>query len=90
MAGSVLSGKQHLHLDRGERAVRNIRESGRQRKRIAFHFCMACGSTVFWKPDFKQGATAVAFGCFDEKEGLEPTQSVYDEQRHCWVSIHPV
>ena len=57
-------------------------------KPVTFHFCLTCGSTVFWKPDFKPGSTAVALGCFDEKEGLAPTQSVYEEQRHRWVSIH--
>lgn len=54
---------------------------------VEFHFCPTCGSTVFWKPDFKPGMTAIAFGCFEDKEGLSPTQSVYDAHRHLWVTI---
>ncbi|WP_313196028.1 GFA family protein [Shinella zoogloeoides] len=54
---------------------------------IEFHFCRACGSTVFWRPAFRPGVTAIAFGCFEDKEGLEPTQSVYDAYRHSWVTV---
>ncbi len=54
---------------------------------VEFHFCPACGSTVFWKPAFRPGLTAIAFGCFEDKEGLEPTQSVYDVRRHPWVMV---
>ncbi|WP_421578361.1 GFA family protein [Shinella sp. M31] len=54
---------------------------------IEFHFCPSCGSTVFWKPAFRPGMTAVAFGCFEVKDGLKPTQSVYEEHRHPWVGI---
>lgn len=54
---------------------------------VEFHFCPACGSTVFWKPALRPGVTAIAFGCFEDKEGLEPTQSVYDVHRHSWVTL---
>lgn len=56
-------------------------------KPVEFHFCPSCGSTVFWKPAFRPGLTAIAWGCFEDKAGLEPTQSVFDEQRHAWVTI---
>ncbi|WP_409936797.1 GFA family protein [Rhizobium leguminosarum] len=64
-----------------------FRRSGDSGKLIEFHFCPTCGSTVFWKREFRPGLTAVALGCFDEKRDLEPSQAVYDENRHAWVSI---
>lgn len=69
----------------GQAAVyRRIGDSG---KLLEFYFCPACGSTVFWKPEFRPGLTAIALGCFDNKQGLEPSQTVYDENRDIWVSI---
>ncbi|WP_367882481.1 GFA family protein [Rhizobium sp. WYJ-E13] len=69
----------------GKAAVyRRIGDSGRS---LEFYFCPACGTTVFWKPEFRPGLTAVALGCFDDKQGLEPSQTVYDENRDKWVLI---
>lgn len=56
-------------------------------KPVAFHFCPSCGSTLFWEPAFRSGMTAVALGCFEDKDGMEPTQSVYEHHRHPWVVV---
>lgn len=56
-------------------------------KAVAFHFCPSCGSTLFWKPAFRPGMTAVALGCFEDKDGLEPTQGVYDHHGLSWVRL---
>lgn len=56
-------------------------------KPVEFHFCPCCGSTLFWNPAFRPGMTAVALGCFDEMNGLEPTQSVYDHHGLSWVTL---
>lgn len=61
--------------------------SGDSGRPVKFHFCPVCGSTVFWKPAFRPGMTAIAFGCFEDKVGLEPTQAVYDDCRHPWVTV---
>jgi hypothetical protein len=52
---------------------------------VQFHFCPVCGSTVFWEPERKPDAIAVAVGCFGDPMFPAPSQSVYDEQRHAWV-----
>ena len=59
-------------------------DSGRS---IEFRFCLACGSTVFWMPEFRENLVAVAFGCFEEPSSLVPTQSVYEESRMRWVVL---
>jgi hypothetical protein len=56
-------------------------------KPVAFHFCPSCGSTLFWEPAFRPGMTAVALGCFEDKDGLEPTKGVYEHHRHPWVVV---
>lgn len=54
---------------------------------VTFHFCPACGSTVFWMPQRKPGAVAVAVGAFADPDFPAPTQAVYPESRHPWVTL---
>lgn len=46
-----------------------------------------CGSTAFWDTAFRPGLRAVAFGCFEDRKGLEPTQGVYDARRYSWATV---
>lgn len=59
-------------------------DSGRQ---IEFRFCPACGSTVFWMPEFRLDLVAVALGCFRDPQTLVPSQSVFEQSRLSWVSF---
>jgi hypothetical protein len=54
---------------------------------ITFHFCPKCGSTVFWEPERKPDAFAVAVGAFADPSFPAPTQSVWNERRHQWVTF---
>jgi hypothetical protein len=56
-------------------------------KNLEFRFCPACGSTVYWLPEFRPRLVAIALGCFEDSSAMEPTQSVYEETRHAWVSL---
>jgi hypothetical protein len=53
---------------------------------VRLHFCPDCGSTVFWEPQRKPDAIAVGVGSFADPTFPAPTQSVYGEHRHAWVS----
>lgn len=54
---------------------------------VEFHFCPACGSSVYWRPAFRPGRVAVAHGCFGEDAPAGPSQSVYEHTRRPWVRI---
>lgn len=56
-------------------------------KKVTFHFCPTCGSTLYWLPDFRPGLVAIALGCFEEPTGLAPSQSVYEGMRDPWIAI---
>lgn len=58
-------------------------ESGHK---VDFHFCPACGSTVFWAPARKPGVLAVAVGAFADPDFPAPTQEVHVALRHGWVA----
>jgi hypothetical protein len=54
---------------------------------VTFHFCPECGSTVFWEPERKPDAVAVAVGSFADPSFPAPTQAVWNERRHPWVTF---
>ena len=54
---------------------------------LEFQFCPTCGSTVFWRPAFRPGLVAVAFGCFGKDAPAGPSQAVYEDHRRGWVTI---
>src|SRR5690606_11800353 len=54
---------------------------------VTFHFCPACGSTVYWEPHRKPDVIAVAVGAFADPGFPSPSQTVYDEHRHPWVAV---
>ena len=56
---------------------------------VAFHFCPACGSTVYWEPHRVPEMVAVAVGAFADPTFPAPSQSVHDEGRHPWVTPAP-
>jgi hypothetical protein len=61
-----------------------IGESGKQ---VVFHFCPACGSTVFWYPEMRPDRIAIALGAFGDDSSLAPEQAVHKEQQVPWVRI---
>ena len=52
-----------------------------------FHFCRACGTTVFYRHDFAPETIAISLGAFDDPYAFTPTVSVYENRRHPWLEI---
>ncbi len=50
-----------------------------------FHFCSACGTTVFWEFKAIPDVIAVAIGAFADGKFQAPTFSVYEERAHAWA-----
>jgi hypothetical protein len=59
-------------------------DSGRK---IEFHFCPDCGSTVFWSAEVLRGLIGVAFGAFADPSMPSPSVSVWETTRHAWVAF---
>jgi hypothetical protein len=66
-------------------AFRTYRRNSDTGFAVNFHFCPHCGSTIFWEPDRRPDAIAVAVGSFADPTFPAPSQSVYNERRHAWV-----
>lgn len=52
-----------------------------------FHFCPACGSTVFYLMDAVPDFIAIPVGAFADPEFPPPRVSVYEERRHGWLRL---
>ncbi len=69
----------------GESTVfRRIADSG---KAITFHFCPACGSTVYWEPERMPDLIAVGTGAFADPSFPAPVQSIFDDMRQGWITL---
>jgi hypothetical protein len=54
---------------------------------VTFHFCPACGTTVYWRLSAFPGVIAVAVGAFADPAFPAPRVSVYEERKHHWVVL---
>ena len=58
---------------------------GDEGSRVKFHFCPACGSTVYYAPEGLEEYLAVPVGAFADPAFPAPTVSVYESRMHGWV-----
>lgn len=61
-------------------------ESGRW---CTFHFCPACGATVFYTLEVRPGKSTVPAGAFAEPNAFQPMLSVSNTQRERWLAFEP-
>jgi hypothetical protein len=53
------------------------------------HFCLACGSTVFWRAGKIPGTIGIAVGAFGDPTFPAPIRSVWEQSMHGWVQAAP-
>lgn len=70
-----------------EGTVHIYRRPAQSGRHVAFHFCAACGSSVFWEAEQKPEWIAVAVGCFADPTFPAPTGIAWEERRHPWVCL---
>ena len=51
------------------------------------HFCIHCGTTLFWFLSTAPNSIGIAGGCFAEEAIPEPGYSAADNKRWPWVSL---
>ena len=56
-------------------------------RKVTFHFCGHCGSTVYWEPEALPDVVSVAVGAFADPTFPAPQYSVYETRKHPWA--HP-
>ncbi|MGH6634536.1 GFA family protein [Sphingopyxis sp.] len=54
---------------------------------VSFHFCLECGSSLWWEPDRLPHLIGVAAGAFADRDFPMPEQAVWSEQGHAWLDL---
>lgn len=87
--GSVFS--QHAFFPRdnavihGEhKAFTRSSDSGRK---VTFHFCPTCASTIFWEVEARPNSWGMAVGGFEDPHFPPPERAVWGEKKHDWVRL---
>ncbi len=86
--GSVFSSQawfdrhQIVSTSGGSAQFKRLSDTGRS---LTFHFCSACGSTVYWEAELFPGLIAVAIGSFADPTFPPPQHSVWERRKHQWV-----
>lgn len=56
-------------------------------KKVTFHFCPDCGSSLFWMPERMPDLIGVAVGAFADPSFPQPEQSVWTRDKHAWLGL---
>jgi hypothetical protein len=59
-------------------------ESGRK---MRFHFCQNCGSSVYWEADLRPDDYGIAVGAFADPQFPAPKYSLWEETIHPWIDL---
>ena len=62
------------------------RRSARGR-RVEFHFCPECGTSVYFTGDFAPDIVGVPVGCFADPDFPPPERAVWTGTRHRWIEF---
>jgi hypothetical protein len=54
---------------------------------VSFHFCPACGSSLWWEPKRLPHLIGVAAGAFADRNFPMPEQAVWSENQHMWLEL---
>src|SRR5262249_49443974 len=76
--------KEQVHTEGPSKIYLRDSDSGRK---IEFHFCPDCGSSVFWHAEFAPKLIGIASGMFADPSMPRPTLSVWETMRHPWVTF---
>ena len=52
-----------------------------------FHFCPACGATVYFINDNQPDSVAIPLGAFEDPFVFTPVFSIFENRKHPWLEI---
>ena len=64
-----------------------IRVDDEGRKKATFHFCPRCSAILYWQLEAEKEMILIPVGAFADPRFPAPTVSVWEEDKHAWVSL---
>jgi hypothetical protein len=84
MHSGVYFSKSQVRIEGPEKIYTRDAQKGRK---IGFHFCPTCGSSVYWHFDLRPEHYGIAVGAFADPDFPPPTYSVWEESKHAWINL---
>src|SRR5262249_51275139 len=56
-------------------------------RKISFHFCPTCGSSVYWQNELRPDSYGIAVGAFADPDFPLPTLSVWEQSKRPWINL---
>lgn len=80
----ALFQKSQVIIEGSSKVFEREAQAGRK---LRFHFCPQCGTSLYWDGDLRPDLYVVAVGAFADPEFPPPTVSIYEESRHRWTML---
>ena len=84
LAGSGAIFEKSEGAIEGDRKV--FERDGQEGRKVRFHFCPSCGTSLYWDGDFRPGWCVIAVGAFADPTFPPPSVSVFEEFEACLAS----
>ena len=85
MHSGVYFNKSQVRIEGPEKIY--TRDVEGVRRKISFHFCPTCGSSVYWHLDLRPDHYGIAVGAFADPDFPPPTLSVWEQTKHSWINL---
>ncbi|MFA5964041.1 MAG: GFA family protein [Sphingomonas sp.] len=82
---AVFYARSQVTIDRGTSA--SFTRDSASGFPVTFHFCVRCGSNIFWHPARMPDLVGVAIGAFADPDFPMPSQSVWTGDKHAWLDL---
>jgi hypothetical protein len=76
--------KEKVRVEGQSKVYSRSTESGNT---INFHFCLHCGTSVFWEGNKYPDRCGIAVGCFADPTFPPPVRSMWEESMHPWLQM---
>jgi hypothetical protein len=83
-ANGAIYDKAQVRIEGASRIFEREAQAGR---RIRFHFCPNCGTSLYWEGDIRPDWYVVAVGAFADPNFPPPSVSIFEESMHPWVLL---
>ena len=85
LAGSGAIFEKAQVILEGDRKV--FERDASEGRKLRFHFCPHCGTSLYWDGDLRPDWCVVAVGAFADPAFPPPSVSIYEESKHAWVQL---